>query len=351
MHSIDNSDSDIKFPPLIEQYERKIFDLRQLIEISKGLNSTLDYNILIDSILLTCMGQLQLLNAGIFLVKSLGSEKFTLHRNYKGFELNHKIDYSFSIYSPMIKFIEIESRCFTYNEIISNIKDDAVGILKKLKPDLIVPLISKGELNGIIVLGDRINQGIFIESEIEYILNIASLAGIAIHNAMLYEMATTDMMTKLKIHHFFQTILIEEIKRAIKYDRPLSLIMSDIDNFKNFNDNYGHQAGDEVLKRVAFIIKENIRLIDIGARYGGEEFAVILPKTDINEAIIVAERIRSCIEETRFIFNGDSLGVTISIGVTQYDSSIDPDKESLIERADKALYNSKKEGRNRVTYF
>ncbi len=351
MHSINDNDTDIKFPPLIEQYERKIYDLRQLIEISKGLNSTLDYNILIDSILLTCMGQLQLLNAGIFLVKSLGGDKFTLHRNYKGFELNHEIDYSFSIYSPMIKYIEIESRCFTYDEIITNIQDQAVEVLNKLKPDLIVPLISKGELNGIIVLGDRINRGIFVESEIEYILNIASLAGIAIHNAMLYEMATTDMMTKLKIHHFFQTILIEEINRSLKYDRPLSLIMADIDHFKNFNDNYGHQAGDEVLKKVASIIKENIRLIDIAARYGGEEFVIILPKTDINEAIIVAERIRSCIEQTFFLFNEKSIGVTISMGITQFDSSIDPNKETLIERADKALYHSKKEGRNRVTYF
>jgi diguanylate cyclase (GGDEF)-like protein len=297
------------------------------------------------------MGQLQLLNAGIFLVKSLGGDKFTLHRNYKGFDLNHEIEYSFSIYSPMIKFIESESRCFTYDEIISNIKDSAIEVLSKLKPDLIVPLISKGELNGIIVLGDRINRGVFVESEIEYILNIASLAGIAIHNAMLYEMATTDMMTKLKIHHFFQTILIEEINRSLKYDRPLSLIMADIDHFKNFNDKYGHQAGDEVLKKVASIIKENIRLIDIAARYGGEEFVVILPKTDINEAIIVAERIRSCIEQTGFLFNGVSIGVTISVGVTQYDSSIDPDKVTLIERADKALYHSKDDGRNKVTYF
>ena len=211
--------------------------------------------------------------------------------------------------------------------------------------------MSKGEINGIIILGDRINDELFIESEIEYILNIASLAGIAINNARLYEMATTDMMTKLKIHHYFQTILIEEINRSTKYDRPLSLIMADIDHFKQFNDKYGHVAGDEVLKNVASVFKENIRLIDIGARYGGEEFAVILPKTDINEAIIVAERIRSSIESSSLRFNEEVLNVTISVGVAQFDPAIDNTKQSFIERADRALYISKEEGRNRVSFL
>ncbi len=351
MDSFDNFEKDIKFPPLIEQYERKIYDLRQLIEISKGLNSTLDYNILIDSILLTCMGQLQLLNAGIFLLKGLGGDKFTLHRNYKGFDLDHSMEYSFSIHSPLIKFLESDLRCYKYDEITKRVEDPSADVLTILKPDLIVPLQSKGEINGLIVLGDRINKEDFIEAEIEYILNIASLAGIAINNARLYEMATTDMMTKLKIHHYFQTILVDEMNRSIKYDRPLSLIMGDIDNFKSFNDTYGHVAGDEVLKKVAEVFRKNVRLIDIAARYGGEEFAVILPKTDINEAIIVSERIRSCIESSSVIFNETTLKVTISIGVSQFDPMIDLDRHSLVKRADRALYMSKEEGRNMVSFL
>ncbi len=351
MDPFDKSDSDMKLPEIIELYEKKIYDLHQLIEIGKGLNSTLDYNILIDSILLTCMGQLQLMNAGIFLVKVLGGEKFTLHRNYKGFDLDHTIEYSFPINSPLIKFIESDTRCYTYKEIISEKEDESSEIMNILKPEIIVPLMSKGEINGIIVLGDRINDEPFTEYEKEYILNIASLAGVAISNARLYEMATTDMMTKLKIHHYFQTILVEEINRSIKYDRPLSLIMADIDHFKNFNDNYGHVAGDEVLKNVASVFKDNIRLIDIGARYGGEEFAVILPKTDINEAIIVAERIRSAIESSSLRFNEEVLNVTISVGVAQFDPAIDQTKKTLVERADRALYVSKEEGRNRVSFL
>jgi len=351
MESFGKFVGDNKFPTVIDQYEKRIYDLQQLIEISKGLNSTLDYNILIESILLTCMGQLQLLNAGIFLVKVLGGEKFTLHRNYKGFDLDHTIEYSFPITSPLIKFIESDYRCYNYEEIKNYVNDDSSEVINILKPDILVPLMSKGEINGIIILGDRINSEPFIEYEIEYILNIASLAGIAINNARLYEMATTDMMTKLKIHHYFQTILIEEINRSIKYDRPLSLIMADIDHFKKFNDTYGHVAGDEVLKNVALIFKENIRLIDIGARYGGEEFAVILPKTDINEAIIVAERIRFAVESSALRFNEELLNVTISVGIAQFDPMIDKTKQSFIERADRALYASKDEGRNRVSFL
>mgnify|MGYP001236297874 CR=1 FL=1 len=351
MDSFDKTDKDVVFPPLIDQYERKIYDLRQLIEISKGLNSTLDYNILIDSILLTCMGQMQLLNAGIFLVKSLGGEKYSLHRNYKGFELDHIIDYSVPVDSELVRVIEKNQKCYTFIELKNLVGDSSMDIIGILNPDIVIPLQSKGEVNGFIVLGDRINKSEFTESEMEYLMNISSLAGIAINNARLYEMATTDMMTRLKIHHYFQTILMDEMKRSAKYDRPLSLILGDIDNFKSFNDTYGHLAGDEVLRKVASVFRDNIRLIDVAARYGGEEFAVILPRTDINEAIIVAERIRTSIESLDVLFNDRSLKVTISIGVTQFDSSIDRNRQDLIERADKALYVSKREGKNIVTFL
>jgi len=348
MDDFTSLETDIKWPVEIEQYERKIYDLKQLIEISKGLNSTLDYNTLIDSILLTCMGQLQLLKSGIFLKKGLGLDDFVLHRNYKGFEIDHSREYELRFNSETVTFIKQKFRCYTLDEI-SGCDDIDYGILKIIDPCLIVPLMSRGNLNGIIILGERINDTFFTESEKEYIMNIASLAGIAIQNAFLYEMATTDMMTKLKIHHYFQTSLLEEIDKAVKYERPLSLIMADIDHFKVFNDSYGHTAGDEVLIRVADILKKNTRLMDIPARYGGEEFAVILPKTDIHEALIVAERFRDEIQENRLEFNGQELFITISIGIAQFDSEIDTNSRILIERADRALYLSKRNGRNRVS--
>lgn len=334
----------------VKSYERKIYDLKQLIEISKGLNSTLDYNILIDSILLTCMGQMQLLKAGIFLHKGLDREQFILHRNYKGFELDHNKEYILRTKSPVIRHLEENFGCYTLEEL-NSVFDDSEPEMKTLldiNPDLLVPLKGKGQLNGIIILAERINQKDFMEAETDYLLNIASLAGIAIQNAFLYEMASTDMMTRLKIHHFFQVALAEERERAAKQKSPLSLVMIDIDHFKKFNDSYGHTTGDAVLINVAAIIKQNVRQIDVAARYGGEEMAIILPNTALEEAIKVCERIRESIEAAKVIKDDQSLSVTVSIGVAQFHEDEDTNNHTFIERADKALYESKRNGRNQV---
>lgn len=341
---------DITFPIEIEQYERKIYDLKQLIEISKGLNSTLDYNVLIDSILLTCMGQMQLLKAGIFTHRSIDRQEFVLHRNYKGFELDHKHEYLIPANSKLIQFLDANFHCYTLNEIKELLPDElSLESLIRLNPSLVVPLKGQGTLNGIIVLADRINQEGFSESDKEFLLNIASLAGIAIQNAYLYELATTDMMTKLKIHHYFQTALMEEREKSLKSSLPLSLMMLDIDHFKNFNDTYGHSCGDMVLKNVASVISSSVRQSDIAARYGGEEFSVILPHTDINEAFKVAERVRISVQKSYVIFKRKKLGVTVSLGITQFNPAVDVTTNNIIERADKALYISKEQGRNRTT--
>ncbi len=345
-------DVEIKLPIEIEQYERKIYDLKQLIEIAKGLNSTLDYNTLIESILLTCMGQMQLFKAGIFLKKTIGSDVYHLHRNYKGFELDHTVEYGIPVDSRLIAFLEQKLRCYTMEDLTAIFGDDPVmDTLNKILPMLVVPLLGKGKLNGIIILGERITGQPFTESEKEYMLNISSLAGIAIQNSYLYEMATTDMMTRLKIHHYFQAALIEERERSVRQKAPLSLIMLDIDHFKKFNDEHGHTCGDEVLKNVANIVMQNVRQIDIAARYGGEEFTVVLPGTTRDDAIIVAERIRINVEKAVVKSNDGPLSVTISLGVTEFKPAVDKDNKGLIERADKALYLSKATGRNRVSFL
>jgi two-component system cell cycle response regulator len=336
----------------IEKYERQIFDLRQLIEISKGLNSTLEYNMLIESILLTCMGQMQLIRAGVFLKRGIDDDSYILHRNYKGFELDHTREYDIPAGSKIVNLFEEHDRCWTMEELEEKMIEPCPGVesLLAIRPNLIVPLKSKGRLNGIIILGQRINRLSFSEEEKLYLLDIGSLAGIAIENAYLYELATTDMMTKLKIHHFFQRLLDEEREHALLRNKPLIFMMLDIDHFKRFNDEYGHLCGDLVLKNVAQVIKHNCRQNDIAARYGGEEMAVILPKTELDAGILAAERLRRNIERAVVVHDGKKLSVKVSIGLTQ----IHPDDKTndiLIGRADKALYISKQNGRNRITYL
>ena len=334
---------------LLETYEKQIFDLKQLIEISKSLNSTLDYPILIDSILYTCMGQLKVLKSAIFTRKDFDVPDFTLHRNFKGFELEHNTEYVIPENHDVVRFLSQNSRCFTMEELEDIFGCcDGLAALKRLEPSLVVPLKAKGLIMGIIVLGERIDGEAFSESEKDYLLNIAMLAGIAIHNAFLFEMTTTDMMTKLKMRHFFLTNLIERQEEAAVSEKHLAIIMMDIDHFKNLNDTYGHTCGDYVLKQVSRIILKSVRQMDLAARYGGEEFIVLLPDADGKTAKSVAERVRKGIEKQLFEYDNHQFNVTISIGVAEYDPARDVTANKFIDRADKALYYSKQNGRNMV---
>ncbi|MDA5193113.1 PleD family two-component system response regulator [Govanella unica] len=163
-----------------------------------------------------------------------------------------------------------------------------------------------------------------------------------------YRMATTDAVTGLYNRHFMTSHLETLLQNAEQSGRTLSVMMMDIDYFKRINDSYGHAAGDQVLRDFAQRISRNIRGIDLAARFGGEEFVVIMPETDTDFAVMVAERLRAAIEQEPFHINTTtSQAVTVSLGIActaGHPASL----ESLIARADAALYQAKNEGRNRV---
>ncbi len=213
-----------------------------------------------------------------------------------------------------------------------------------------VPLTVKGEIIGVI---EAINKscGDFSIFDLEILQYISTQSAIAIKNADLYDMATRDGMTKLFIHKYFKERLLGEWKRASRFDHNLSLVMFDIDHFKSFNDTYGHQAGDKVLKEVARIIEENCRAIDIPCRYGGEEFSVILPETSKDEAMIFMERIREKIEQMRVNYKDITLKLTISGGLATIPKLSPADIDEFIEMSDSALYYSKENGRNMVAFY
>ena len=170
-------------------------------------------------------------------------------------------------------------------------------------------------------------------------------------NEMLSELAFRDGLTGLYNHRFFQEQMDKEVSRAMRYQRDLALILFDLDHFKQVNDTYGHPVGDQVLKETATIVLDTIRKSDFPARYGGEEFAIVIPETDMKGVVILAERLRKRIANMRVEMDGHRLGVTISLGVTIWESGSEPtEKAVIISAADKALYQSKKTGRNKTSF-
>jgi diguanylate cyclase (GGDEF)-like protein len=164
----------------------------------------------------------------------------------------------------------------------------------------------------------------------------------------LQRLAITDGLTKLHNSRSFYSQLEVEVDRFNRYKHPLSLLLLDIDHFKQYNDNFGHLEGDKVLVKISQLIKSCLRKLDTAYRYGGEEFTVILPETSCEEAELVAERIRTTIQTEKFKpRNAKELSITISIGTTQYDAQ--EQLSTFIQRADKAMYLSKQHGRNQVT--
>jgi diguanylate cyclase (GGDEF)-like protein len=165
-----------------------------------------------------------------------------------------------------------------------------------------------------------------------------------------YKLAVEDGLTKLYNHRYFQEQMIANLNNYKRYGSVFSLILIDIDFFKKFNDTYGHQSGDAVLKQVANILKRNVRTSDIACRYGGEEMSIILTNTSKEDAVITANKICNAVRSNKFeVATGDMVSVTISVGVSASNENTKTPQE-IIEYADKCLYKAKNSGRNQVVY-
>jgi two-component system, cell cycle response regulator len=167
-------------------------------------------------------------------------------------------------------------------------------------------------------------------------------------NRRLELLSITDGLTKLHNHRHFQDELTRAFEESQRYQRPLSLAMIDLDFFKKVNDTYGHAVGDEVLKAAASLFRQSVRSTDLVARYGGEEFAVMMPETELQDAMTFAEKIRSLMESTPMETQAGIVHVTVSIGLASVPQTRTHTAKELIVSADKALYRAKKNGRNQV---
>jgi diguanylate cyclase (GGDEF)-like protein len=222
--------------------------------------------------------------------------------------------------------------------------------------NMIVPLSADRELVGVMRISTELEEGRRQREERVQILSqhveeFAKFVALAIKTPDLYTRAVEDSLTKLATKRHFSHQLLLYYDSAKRYHEPLCLLMIDIDHFKKINDTYGHLAGDKILKRIADILRKNIRRVDAaysGYRYGGEELSVILPKTDISKGLKVAERLRRSISGHRFLIDKrEYIQVTISAGIAELDHTRDT-LEDLVAKADQALYQAKQGGRNMV---
>ena len=221
-----------------------------------------------------------------------------------------------------------------------------------IRSELAVPMLVRGRTVGMIDLQSE-RSGRFDENAVRQVRTLANMAAPALENAMLHEqvqqMALTDELTGLKNLRYFEGRLEEELDRAVRYNYPFSLIVLDIDDFKHYNDSFGHPMGNVIIRSVAGAIRDTLRETDILVRYGGDEFVCILPLTGAREAAEIGARIRSAVEHTEAPHCDEQPGgsITVSSGVATFPSDVG-DRELLLQSADERMYEAKRGGKNRV---
>jgi diguanylate cyclase (GGDEF)-like protein len=225
--------------------------------------------------------------------------------------------------------------------------------LRHVESLLVMPLLSGDEVLGTFLLASC-EKHRFGKDVREMLSIIANQVAVSLQNAMMYRkmetMATTDGLTGLTNHRSFQERFADLLMRCSRHGNRAAILLCDVDHFKRVNDTYGHPVGDEVLRRVAKVLRGAVRKIDIPARYGGEEFAVVLEATDFEGAVRLAERIRQDVAAQTIDSDKGRFQVTMSIGLAVFPED-GVDRAELIERADLALYHAKATGRDRVVGF
>lgn len=243
--------------------------------------------------------------------------------------------------------------------LIENIKKDFRFDLEKIESQhtrpisslISAPLISENKFLGILRI-DNSSPGLYLQDDLRFLTAICDLGAVALENAQLFQrtkdLAIHDELTRLYTRGYFMDRLEEECGRGMRQDTAFSLLMLDIDFFKDYNDKFGHTSGDIVLKSLSSVITHSLKNYSpVISRFGGEEFCVILPSQDKNSAHKIAEELRKGIEKTKIILRKQETNVTVSIGLASFPEDAD-DAGELIRESDKAMYEAKNKGRNQV---
>ena len=266
-------------------------------------------------------------------------------------------------YQDKVNSNEIECRSFKPGEgiagrvfvtakpmVVNDIQDEDLFVRSEtsyVESIVCIPMVVYSDVIGVInVTNKKTGEG-FTDEDVRMLRAVADQAAVAVNKAQLWDMAVTDSLTGLYVRRYFMVRLQEEIHRADRYNKILSLIMVDLDGFKSINDTYGHDAGDRALQGIAKFLQNDIRDVDTVARYGGEEFIMLIPDADKEAAFCMAERLREKLAE----FRVDGFPqITISLGIASYPDD-GTEIQDLIKKSDVAMYAAKQAGRNKTVKY
>ncbi len=342
---------------LSRKLKYKSIDLRSFYKISNELFSNFDEAQLFDSLINSIDSVLKPANIAI-VVPDPDNREFFRIAAAKG-KLNPDMKkLKFPVDDHIRKLLKTRKQAILLPILSSGLPDDNPFIEMTLTHGYLVMerLEADSEIKGLVLIGEKSDGRNYEDSELDIFSTISNMASLAMNNLKQYhvieKMSYTDFLTEVYNYRYFYKRLREEIFRAKRFDRMLALVIFDIDNFKSFNDTYGHQAGDEVLRNLARLVTDSVRAIDIVSRYGGEEFCIIMPDTGFANCLILVERLRKMIEEYKFRSDlvDEGYSITVSIGGAIYPVDAQtPDR--FIYCADMALLKAKQDGRNRSMMF
>jgi diguanylate cyclase (GGDEF)-like protein len=330
---------------------RKVRELAIVNEVSKAVSFMGSLPKTLDAILSRAVQVLGAKRGSIFMIDDR-YEELVERANFFGVEGEVVLDSALMDQFKSGKGIAGEVYSSGKARLVQNVRRDRSFAQKDgdqavTNSMICVPLLVKQDSIGVMNIVNK-NDGRFSEEDLQLAITMANQAAVVIEKARLFNLATIDGLTGLIVPRHFKAKMEEEFRRAKRYGKDLSYLMTDIDHFKKFNDTWGHQVGDLVLREVARVVREAVRDTDIAARYGGEEFAVILPETDFDGGYLFAERLRQKIEEASFEGPKGPLKVTVSIGLSSIPLHPAETAMEMIKLADEALYVAKRNGRNQV---
>jgi diguanylate cyclase (GGDEF)-like protein len=335
-----------------ESLESQVKGLKDLIEVAKAVVSTLDLDTVLQAILTSAMGFAETPAGSVALYYDARRE-LSLHAHSgltadfvkkERWEVNPGGLTEQVLKAGEIFFIEDTEKTPFFN--------NPIALNEGIRSLVCVPLVFQTRIMGLLYLDDFVPRR-FDRDKLNLLSILASFAAMAIHNATLHKrtklMAITDSLTGLYNHRYFKQFFKQEMARAKRYHKPFSVIMMDVDEFKSFNDSFGHATGDLLLSHMGALILQTVRGVDVAFRYGGEEFIVLLPETRLEKAILAAERLRESVQQgtAKKLAGSATRGVTVSIGVASYPENADK-MDELFHIVDSLLYRAKRCGKNKV---